>query len=114
MLKNRPFHNWTQVVALILATSATPPPLNFAEFGAPALNRVIYAPHDHNTILYLPIMSEFEHRFLPLKNDHLFRNHPPPPPPNDNHRVCDHNAMPAFPQEQISHYTTDDIKHYAY
>ena len=33
----------------------------------------------------------------------------PPPPPSlkDNHRVCDHNAMLAFPQEQISHYTTD-------
>ena len=26
-----------------------PLPLNFAEFGTPALNRVIYAPHDHNT-----------------------------------------------------------------
>ena len=26
-----------------------PPPLNFAEYGAPALNRAIYAPHDHNT-----------------------------------------------------------------
>ena len=43
------FQNLTQVVALILDTSATPLPLNFAEFGAPALNRVIYAPHDHNT-----------------------------------------------------------------
>ena len=33
---------------------------------------------------------------------------PPPPPLKDNHRVCDHNAMLllAFPQEQISHYTT--------
>ena len=30
-----------------------------------------------------------------------------PPPLKDNHRVCDHNAMLAFPQEQISHYTTD-------
>ena len=49
MLKNRSFQNLTQVVALILDTSATPLPLNFAEFGAPALNRVIYAPHDHNT-----------------------------------------------------------------
>ena len=47
----------------------------------------------------------FEHRFLPLKNDDLFRN-PPPPTLKDNHRVCDHNAMLAFPQEQISHYTT--------
>ena len=47
----------------------------------------------------------FEHRFLPLKNDDSFRN-PPPPPFKDNHRACDHNAMPAFPHEQISHYTT--------
>ena len=46
----------------------------------------------------------FEHRFLPLKNDDSFRN--PPPPLKDNHRACDHNAMLAFPQEQISHYTT--------
>ena len=27
-----------------------------------------------------------------------------PPPGND--RACDHNAMWAFPQEKISHYTT--------
>ena len=45
----------------------------------------------------------FEHRFLPMKNDDSFRT---PPPLKDNHRVCDHNAMLAFPQEQISHYTT--------
>ena len=31
---------------------------------------------------------------------------PPPPPRSDNDRVCDHNAMLAFPQEKISHYTT--------
>ena len=47
----------------------------------------------------------FEHRFLPMKNDDSFRT---PPPLKDNHRVCDHNAMLAFPQEQISHYTTAD------
>ena len=47
----------------------------------------------------------FEHRFLPLKNDDLFRN-TPPPPLKDNHRACDHNAMLEFPKEQISHYTT--------
>ena len=46
----------------------------------------------------------FEHRFLPLKNDDSFRN---PHPLKDNHRVCDHNAMLAFPQERISHYTTE-------
>ena len=28
------------------------------------------------------------------------------PPPPDNDRVSDHNAMPAFPQEKNSHYTT--------
>ena len=52
MLKNGPFQNLTQVVASILVTSVmppTPPPFNFAEFGALALNKVIYAPHDHNT-----------------------------------------------------------------
>ena len=27
-------------------------------------------------------------------------------PPPDNDRICDHNAMLAFPQEKISHYTT--------
>ena len=36
---------------------------------------------------------------------------PPPPPLKDNHRLCDRNAMLAFPQEQISHYTTDYIAH---
>ena len=46
----------------------------------------------------------FEHRFLPLKNDDSFRN---PLPLKDHHRACDHNAMLAFPQEKISHYTTD-------
>ena len=45
----------------------------------------------------------FEHGFLPLIHDHSLR-HPPPPPDND--RVSDHNAMLAFPQEKISHYTT--------
>ena len=67
--------------------------------------------HDHNTgsVYYSPhyvkkYTTMFEHRFLLLKNDHLFKNSPPPPP-NDNQRVCDHNAMLAFPQEQISHYT---------
>ena len=46
----------------------------------------------------------FEHRVLPMKMTIDLGT--PPPPPNDNHRVCDHNAMLAFPQEQISHYTT--------
>ena len=49
----------------------------------------------------------FEHRFLPLNNDDSFKN--PPPPLKDNHRVCDRNAMLAFRQEQISHYTTADV-----
>ena len=34
----------------------------------------------------------------------------PPPPPHthtDNGKVCDQNAMQAFPQEKISHYTSD-------
>ena len=49
----------------------------------------------------------FEHEFLvflPLINDHSFRQHTPLPPDND--RVCDHYAVLAFPQEKISHYTT--------
>ena len=33
-------------------------------------------------------------------------HHSPPLPRSDNDRVCDHNAMLAFPQEKISHYTT--------
>ena len=32
------------------------------------------------------------------------------PPLPDNDRVCDHNAMLAFPQEKISHYTTGGDK----
>ena len=32
--------------------------------------------------------------------------HPPRPPPPDNDKICGHNAMLAFPQENISHYTT--------
>ena len=31
---------------------------------------------------------------------------PPPHPTLENGRVCDHNAMLAYPQEKISHYTT--------
>ena len=46
----------------------------------------------------------FEHGFLPLIHDHSL-GHPPPPPP-DSDRVSDYNAMLAFPQEKISHYTT--------
>ena len=37
----------------------------------------------------------FEHRFVP------------PFLPPDNDRVCDHNALLAFPQEKFSHYTTE-------
>ena len=29
-----------------------------------------------------------------------------PPPPTNNVKVCEHNVMQAFPQEQISLYTT--------
>ena len=45
----------------------------------------------------------FELGFLPLINDHSFRHtaSPPPPPP-----ITIGYAMPAFPQEKISHYTT--------
>ena len=46
----------------------------------------------------------FEPGFLPLINDHSFRYTPPPPPPP----ITIGYAMPAFPQEKISHYTTAD------
>ena len=46
----------------------------------------------------------FEHRFLPLKM--MIHLGTPPPTLKNNHRVCENNAMLAFPQEQISHYTT--------
>ena len=36
------------------------------------------------------------------------------PPPPDNDRVCDHNALLAFPQEKISHYTTACIVAHLY
>ena len=50
----------------------------------------------YNTPYFLkkyPPPPPFEHRFVP--------------PPPDNDRVCDHNALLAFPQEKISHYTTE-------
>ena len=54
---------------------------------------------------FLPIHSSlssmFERGFLPL-----IIHSGTPPPPRDNYRICDHNAMLAFPQEKISHYTT--------
>ena len=31
---------------------------------------------------------------------------PPPPQPTTIIMLCDHNAMPAFQQKKISHYTT--------
>ena len=43
----------------------------------------------------------FEPGFSPLIIDHSFRHTPPPPPP----KTIGY-AMPAFPQEKISHYTT--------
>ena len=45
---------------------------------------------------------KFEHVFLPVIKEHSI-SHPSLPRPD---RVGDHNAMPAFPQEKISHYTT--------
>ena len=57
----------------------------------------------NTSLLYLKhYTSMFENGFLPLMNDHhSFKQ----PPPLDNDRVCDHNAMIAFPQEKTSHYT---------
>ena len=68
------------------------------------LNSAVYAPNERqrkrDVLQYLPLSKKipppppplFEHRFVP--------------PPPDNDRVCDHNALLAFPQEKISHYTT--------
>ena len=51
---------------------------------------------------YLKIYNPMvEHGFLPLINGHSFRHLRPLPD-----KVCGHNAMLAFPQEKISHYTT--------
>ena len=69
------------------------------------LNSAVYVPYERHrkrdVLQYLPLSKKnypppplFEHRFV----------HPPP----DNDRVCDHNALLAFPQEKISHYTTGD------
>ena len=49
--------------------------------------------------------NQIEHRFLPLIKDHSFK-HPPPPSITIADMVFDHNAMLAFPQEKLSHYTT--------
>ena len=67
------------------------------------LNSAVYAPYerqhkrDVHVLQYLPYYLKnfplFEHRFLP-------------PPPSDNDRVWYDNAMLAFPQKEISHYTT--------
>ena len=71
------------------------------------LNSAVYAPYERqrkrDVLQYLPLSKKlpppplFEHRFVT----------PPPPPPPDNDRVCDHNALQAFSQEKISHYTTE-------
>ena len=55
-------------------------------------------------INYTPM---FEDGFLLLiKNIHSSTPPPPPPGSTNNVRVCEHNVMQAFPQEQIPHYTT--------
>ena len=60
-----------------------------------------------NVLQFFPIISKlspmFIHGFLPLII-------PPNTPPPDNDRICGHNAMLAFPQEKISHYTTEHIQ----
>ena len=59
-----------------------------------------------DVLQFLPIISKlsplFEHGCLPL----IIHSCTPPPPPPDDDRMCDHNAMLAFPQEKISYYTT--------
>ena len=69
------------------------------------LNSVIRtARQSKRDVQFLPIISKlspmFEQGFSPL----IIHSGTPPPPHND--RICDYNAMLAFLQEKISHYTT--------
>ena len=69
--------------------------------------RCIYTPYERqrkrDVLQYLPLSKKLPPPPHCLNID----LYPSPPPPPDNDRVCDHNALLAFPQEKISHYTTD-------
>ena len=62
---------------------------------------------DVGLLQYLPIISEIIVSCLKMffTIDKWPSIQAPPPPDND--RVCDHNAMLAFPQEKNYHYTTE-------
>ena len=68
------------------------------------LNSAVYAPYERqrkrDVLQYLPLSKKISPQCL---NIDLY----PPSSPPDNDRVCDHNALLAFPQEKISHYTTE-------
>ena len=66
------------------------------------LNSVIRTARQRNRdiLQYLHILSQ---NYPPCLNIDFYPLYPPPP---NNNRICDHNAMLAFPQEKISHYTT--------
>ena len=60
--------------------------------------------NDNTSLLCLKYYtSMFEHGFLPLIKDHSFKD----PSPSKTIGYVTNNAMLAFPQEKISHYTTD-------
>ena len=65
------------------------------------LNSAVYAPYERqrkpDVLQYLPLSKKNTPQCLTIDLC---------PPPLDNDRVCDHNALLAFPQEKISHYTT--------
>ena len=52
-----------------------------------------------DVLQFLPIISKLSPMF---EHNNSYRH----PPPLNNNRICDHNAMLAYPQEKISHYTT--------
>ena len=74
------------------------------------LNSAVYAPYERqrkrDVLQYLPLSKKIPHHCHQCLNIDLY----PPPPPPDNDRVCDHNALLAFPQEKISHYTTEGVR----
>ena len=87
-------------------------------------HRYIYAPHDNASEMYYTIPPHYlkiipraslnmdSCKNMPVSHYltliiHSGTPSPPPPPPPDNDRICDHNAMLAFPQKKISHYTTE-------
>ena len=106
ILGNYPSYNYIQIQSRI-----HPKSLKFSWKSIPSNHlamkywTALYTPHDNESGMYYntsPVPQKytpmFEPGFLPLINNPSLRH--PPPPDNDRY------AMPAFPQERISHYTT--------